>query len=359
MTSQEFLPPPAIPEHYPNVTRNLLRLFNEGRLTNVESVLAEPEYGYIARIQYEDGSSRITYGNDLGLNVKTSSELAKDKGHTKFVLKHLGVTVPEGREFLLPWWADTIREAQSLKGHEVTNTVDEAPNYIDESIGYPVYVKPVDGAKGGDVYRVEDANELQEIFDLYNENQTRLAVVERAVAMPDYRVVVFDGELICAYQRIPLAVTGNGVDSLETLVNDLQKDYERQGRDIQLSIADPQVQRYLGQKGLSGLFVPMVGDTQPLVAISNLSAGGTSVDFTSSIAPEWVELAKKIASGMNLRLCGVDLACADITSNDAEYAVLEVNAHPGLEHYASSGDVQKRLVDDFYIQALNSPLPRP
>lgn len=357
MESKEYAPPPTVHEHYTYVTRSLIRLFNEGRLSNIDSLLVEPEYGYLARIQYKDGSSRITYGNDLGLNTGTSSELAKDKGHTKFVLGHLGVTVPEGKEFLMPWWADAIGEKQKAKGHDIINTADEASGYIEESIGYPVYVKPVAGSKGGDVYRVENSAELQEIFDLYNEKQIRLAVVEQAVNMPDYRVVILDGELISAYQRVPLAVVGNGSDSIEILVDNLQKNYEEQGRDTQLSIADPRIQRYLGQKGLSVTFIPKAGETQSLASISNLSAGGTSIDVTSSISSEWVELAKKIASGMNLRICGVDLACSDITSSDADYAVLEVNSAPGLDHYAMSGDAQRQLVDDLYVRVLNASVP--
>lgn len=104
-------------------------------------------------------------------------------------------------------------------------------------------------------------------------------------------------------------------------------------------------------------FIPAVGEIQTLASISNLSAGGTSVDVTNSIAPEWVELSKKIAAGMNLRLCGVDLACTDITDGDADYAVLEVNAAPGLDHYAMSGDAQKQLVDDLYMRVLNVSVP--
>ena len=104
-------------------------------------------------------------------------------------------------------------------------------------------------------------------------------------------------------------------------------------------------------------FIPAVGEIQTLASISNLSAGGTSVDVTNSIAPKWVELSKKIAAGMNLRLCGVDLACTDITDSDVDYAVMEVNAAPGLDHYAMSGDAQKQLVDDLYMRVLNVSVP--
>ena len=36
---------------------------------------------------------------------------------------------------------------------------------IQEELGYPVYTKPVDSSKGGDIYKVPSANELGEIMD--------------------------------------------------------------------------------------------------------------------------------------------------------------------------------------------------
>ena len=34
----------------------------------------------------------------------------------------------------------------------------------------------------------------------------------------DYRISVLDGEVICAYQRIPLSIVGNGIDTIQTLL---------------------------------------------------------------------------------------------------------------------------------------------
>ena len=344
--------------HFTYVTRSLIRLFNEGRLTNVDSLYVEPEYGYLARVGYTDGSYRITYGNDLGLNTGTSSELAKDKVYTKKILAEMDVKVPEGEGFLLPWWADRIREKNEAKGHALTKTTDEINDYVENTIQYPVYIKPVAGSKGGDVFKVNDPSELQDIIDMYNEKQVRLAVVEAAIDMPDYRVVVLDGKLISAYQRVPLAVVGNGVDNTAALINDLQSKYEKDGRDTLLNPSDPRIIRYLGQKGLGLDYIPPSGETFTLASISNLSAGGTSVDVTETIDQKWVDLAAKIAKGMNLRLCGVDLACVDITDGESDYSVLEVNSAPGLDHYAMSGEAQKQIVDDLYVRVLNVSVPQ-
>lgn len=123
-------------EHYSYITRSLIRLYNEGLLTNVVSIDVEPEYGYTSRIKYLDGNYRVTYGNDLGLNSAASCELAKDKGHTKFLLRIMGVNYPEGMEFLLPWWAEEIGAQQRQRGNSRIITTDYAAVYIKDKIGY-------------------------------------------------------------------------------------------------------------------------------------------------------------------------------------------------------------------------------
>lgn len=214
------------------------------------------------------------------------------------------------------------------------------------------------GSKGGDVYKVANANELQSIIAIYDEKQVRLAVIEETINMPDYRVVILDGKLISAYQRVPLAVVGNGIDDTETLINDLQSTYQANGRDTLLNSLDPRIIHYLGQQELGLDYIPPAGETLTLTSVSNLSAGGTSVDVTDVIDKKWVELSAKIAQSMNLRLCGVDLACADISDGASDYSVIEVNAAPGLDHYAMSGEAQKQIVDDLYVKVLNVSVPK-
>jgi glutathione synthase/RimK-type ligase-like ATP-grasp enzyme len=88
--------------------------------------------------------------------------------------------------------------------------------------------------------------------------------------------------------------------------------------------------------------------------ISNLSAGGTADDVTDRVARRWRELGRDVAESFGLAFCGVDLACADIASEDADHSILEVNATPGLDHYAAVGERQERLVRDLYALVLNA-----
>jgi len=118
-------------------------------------------------------------------------------------------------------------------------------------------------------------------------------------------------------------------------------------------LTDIRITKHLKKQNISLNYIPANNENVTLISVSNLSAGGTSTDVGDIISPRWVDLAVKIAKNFNLRLCGVDLACKDITSANSEYSVYEVNAAP--DHYASSGDNQKRIVDELYIKVFNAP----
>ncbi len=340
--------------HYTYVTRRILHLLQLGKLDNVVGVEVEPEYGYLTKLTYTDGSHRITYGNDLGLNNAAACDLSKDKGYTKFMLRQLGIACPDGQEFLLPWWYEKIHTPQQKRGHDEFKTADQATAYVHDSIGYPVYVKPIDGSKGSNIFKVFDDASLESVLQLYEEKRVRLAVIEQPVEMPDYRIVVLDGELISAYERIALTVVGDGINSIRTLIAIVQGQYEKEGRDTRVDPGDERIVSFLAGQGKTVDDVPKSGESVVLVPISNLSAGGTSHDVGATVHPRWVEMAASIAKHFNLRLIGLDLACQDITSADAAYCVFEVNGSPGLDHYALSGDAQKELVDELYAKVLNA-----
>lgn len=350
----EQAPAPASHDHYSFVTRRAIKLYREGCLPNVQSLLVEPEYGYTTRLTYDDGSHRITYGNDLGLNPGAANDLAKDKGHTKFLLRSLGVNTPKGAEFLLPHWAERIRDSQRRRGNPKLRTTSDAPAYIQAHLGYPVYIKPVSGSKGLGVTSVQKETEAEAIFEQMDRDRSRVAVVEAAVEMPDYRLVMLDGVLISAYLRKPLTIVGDGKSPVIGLLTSLQTAYQREGRDTRIDRYDPRILQMLGRIGYSMATVPAKNQEVVLLPVSNLSAGGTSEDVTAYIHPRWTKLAAFIAANFNLRLCGIDLACEGIRDPKADYSILEVNATPGLDHYAYSGEAQQARVDQLYAKVLNA-----
>ena len=81
------------------------------------------------------------------------------------------------------------------------------------------------------------------------------------------------------------------------------------------------------------------------------------MDVTKKIHPEFGKIAVKLTKDMGLRLCGVDLMIdGDISQKPVTYSywVLEINSAPGLDHYARSGKVQEKIVENLYLEVLKS-----
>ena len=69
----------------------------------------------------------------------------------------------------------------------------------------------------------------------------RIAIVERYLPGHDYRIVVLDGEIISAYERFPLSVTGDGESSIIELMKQKQKRFIKSGRDTRINFNDPRI----------------------------------------------------------------------------------------------------------------------
>lgn len=328
----------------------VLTLYQAGCLPAVASVEVEPEFGYVTRIKYRDGGVRMTRGNDVGLNAGATDAVAKDKGYTRYFLAKNGFCIPDGQTFIMPWWLSQIR----VDSQVVRSSHDVLP-YVENVIGYPVYVKPIDGSMGRNVWKCQDSEHIAEVLDTYERERVRVALVERDVAMPDYRLVVLDGTLISAYHRVPLTVVGNGTSNIERLMTDLQESFWKVGRKTKVHGSDRRISLRLAELGIDLTHTPDCGEVIRLLDISNLSAGGNAIEMTHAVAPRWRELAVSVAHEFGLRFCGIDLACNDLAIDDGDYYVIEVNATPGLDHYGAVGEEQDRIVRDLYARVLNSP----
>jgi D-alanine-D-alanine ligase-like ATP-grasp enzyme len=85
-------------------------------------------------------------------------------------------------------------------------------------------------------------NEKELIFALLEIfKEDRVAIVERYLPGHDYRIVVLDGEIISAYERIPLSVTGDGKSSILSLMKKKQKQFNTSGRDTKIHFDDPRI----------------------------------------------------------------------------------------------------------------------
>ncbi len=308
------------------------------------SVFIEPVWKIVGQITFKNGKKSYFRYSTLDLNPMGASEIARDKDYANFFMQKMGYPTIEGKTFYSDAWGLAIGEGKKRNS-------DAAYRYS-QKLGFPVIVKPNSGSQGTGVALVYTKQELytalRKIF-----MHDRVALVQRPVVGKDYRIVVLDTEIISAYERIPLNVIGDGISTIEKLLQKKQKDFIASSRDTRINNTDPRIILKLKRKKLSLQSIPALGQQVFLLDNANLSTGGDAIDITHHIHPEFKKICIALTRDMGLRLCGVDLMIrGDITQKPAEYWVIEINSAPGLDHYVKTGKAQQAIVEDMYLTVL-------
>src|SRR3989338_6465458 len=311
-------------------------------------VVVEPEWKYTAQIIFKNGVIRSLRHYALDLNHDASYRIACDKHFAKFFMKQKGYPVAEGQTIFEASWAKALKKNR--------RTIFYAEKYA-KKLGYPVIVKPNSKNQGTDVCLVWDKKELKRaLLEAFKED--KVAVVERYLPGLDYRIVVLDGEIISAYLRIPLSVTGDGKSSILKLLKIKQNLFRSQKRNTHINFKDQRIKMKLHRQGYSFHSITVKGHKVFLLNNANLSTGGDSEDVTSTIHSGFKKIAVQVTRDMGLRLCGVDIMIrkGDITKNpkNCSYYIIEINAVPGLDHYVTTGKKQKKIVEAMYLKVLKA-----
>ncbi len=198
---------------------------------------------------------------------------------------------------------------------------------------------------------------LREIF-----KDDKVAIIEKYLPGRDYRIVVLDGEVISAYERVPLSVVGDGTSSIASLLRKKQKSASFLRRGIQVNFSDRRMKLKLKREGFSLKSVLPRGRQISLLDVANLSPGGEAINAIDKIHPKFRDIAIKITRDMGLRFCGVDIMVTrgDISKNpkkekECDYYIIETNSSPGLiGHHVKNSLEQKKLVEGMYLKILQA-----
>lgn len=305
-------------------------------------IMMDPEWNMVGQICFANGKKRYFRKSSLDLNTVGASEIGKDKDHANFFMQKMGYPVIPGKTFFSPEWGKAIGS---------TRGIDAAYQYACTQ-GFPVIVKPNSGSQGHAVALVHTRRDfysaVRRIFKI-----DRIALVQKPVQGKDYRILVLDDHVVLAYERIPLNVVGNGRSSIRMLFESKKKSLAAAGRETEVSVDDPRIKMKLVRTARTLESVPARGERVYLLDNANLSAGGDAVDVTNDINLAFRALAVKLTKDMGLRFCGVDLMVeGDITQKPKNYWVLEINALPGLTHYAKTSKKHEKIVEDVYLEVL-------
>ena len=311
------------------------------------SVVVEPEWGVASQIIYKNGLVRSVFRYSLDLNSIASADIAKDKGYAKFFMKKKGYPVAEGT---------TILENKRAKAINGKRNMAFAKKYV-KKIGFPAIIKPNSKSQGAGVHLVHSERELEmRLKEIFKDD--KVAVLEKYLPGRDYRIVVLDGEIISAYERIPLSVVGDGLHSVRDLLIAKQKNFISSGRDTKINLKESRIKTKLKKQNLS--FESVIGKNEKIFLLdnANLSTGGDAVDVTHAIHPGFRKISRQLTQDMGLRMSGVDIMVrkGDISQDPKKcsYYIIEINAAPGLDHYITTGKAQKRKIEEMYLKVIKA-----
>jgi len=277
----------------------------------------------------------------LGNNTRAIAvDIAQDKLLTKEILKSQCVPVASGTR--------------------VVNKEDAIS--FAEDIGYPVVLKPQFGNQGkGVIANIKDESELSNVYELLIKDYKDI-IIEKHIGGRDYRVCCVYGDIIAVSERIPPYVLGDGISSIEMLIQNLNGDPRRgEGHERELTKIkiDDTLKEYLKHKEYSLDTILPKKEKLNLKDNANLSTGGFAIDCTELISDENIEICKRAASAIGLDICGIDVRCEDISKPINEGGVIiEVNAAPGIRMHHNPCIGAKRNVAGYIVDKLFEDMPK-
>jgi cyanophycin synthetase len=272
-------------------------------------------------------------------------DIAGDKEETKNLLGAAEIPVPKGR---------------------IIHFDDNLADAIND-VGFPCVIKPINGNHGKgattNITTMQQAEKALDAARYYGRN----VICEKFITGFDFRVLVINYKFICAALRTPASVTGDGIHTIQWLVDETNKDPRRGfGHEKVLTQikVDDFTQKMLDHRGYSLETIPPKGEKVLLKPTANLSTGGTSTDVTDDVNPINIFLAERIAKIIGLDICGIDIMAADLRTPlfESGGAVLEVNAAPGFRMHVEPSEgiarnVAEPVVDMLYPKGSNGRIP--
>ena len=270
-------------------------------------------------------------------------EKGMDKQRTKELLKKAGIPVPDGRQF-------------SRKDDEET-VIEYA-----ETLGYPVVIKPKDGSFGrgvmSDIKSEEELKySLQYLREQLEEDQI---IVEKYIPGNDYRLYVVDDKVVGAILRVPPNVVGDGINSIEALIDIKNSERQLNPRLTTCPIKiNQELVDYIGKSGYTLESIPGKDEVVYLSDKGNISIGGDPIDVLDELSDEIKQIAVQALRAIpGLTHGAVDLIIdKDQDGNEAGY-VIELNPTAQIGGIlfpvkGKSRDIPAAIIDYYFPETKN------
>jgi len=226
----------------------------------------------------------------------------------------------------------------------------------------PIVVKPTHGTQGRQVYTsINNLNTYKAaIKDILPSHPSTMAgvIAEEMFQGEEYRILVNREAVLGIINRRPANVVGDGVTSIQELINRKNKDPRRKNDPNNFLVTinvDQHVQAELASQKLTLNSIPAKNQLVLLRKNSNISTGGDSLDVTDQAHQTVKEIALKAINAIpGLLFAGIDFMTKDITQSQTagSYIVVETNESPGYSIHDLPYEGKNRHAAEFFLKIL-------
>jgi cyanophycin synthetase len=273
----------------------------------------------MAIVTTSDKTSFVITGALTPLSNASIRVLAVDKLAANKFAKSIGVNVPDFEQ-----------------------ATEEAISRFIEEYG-KIVIKPAKGSRGRHVYFVSSIGEAK-IFLSEAKDEFDDFIVQKMATGVEARFYILDYECVGVTQRIPPSVIGDGVKTVEALIE--AENILREDKGVLTIIDVAEVVRF-GEQALLD-YVPVAGEQVVLMSTVNMSKGATSINITKSVHEGYKQISEKFARILKSKFIAVDIMIDNIESvpDSENYSFIEINDSPGFRSLYTADNA-----DDYDIAA--------
>jgi glutathione synthase/RimK-type ligase-like ATP-grasp enzyme len=302
---------------YLNITENYTPLINQ----DFKKILLENKYELNEsdkKIKYCDLDNKCNEKSyKLSFNNVNSVRLVINKYETNHFLRTNGVT--------------NVPHSLIIDLSDIDKILDQMRK---NNISYPIVLKPVDGTFGIDVYTsIMDKTQLIETIKILKEKNYTTYLLEGMFYGDNYRVFVFNNEVIDIIKREKPYVIGDGINTINYL-NELRNNEQIKNNFFPLKELDIY---YLKTQNYRPTDIPKLGEKVYVSNVINLHNGAIPSKIDINKVPiENIKLFQKVTNVLGLNCSGIDYLSNNIYEKyssdrtNKTNIILEVNGTPDV-----------------------------
>lgn len=221
----------------------------------------------------------------------------------------------------------------------------------------PLVVKPVTGRRGvGVSLGIHDAKTMVKAFRIAAAAEKEVIVQEQASGNL-YRVLVINNKLSAATMLTPACVTGDGVKTIASLIDEFNhqpgRENGRKGLLAKIEI-DADTLNIIALQDLTLETVLESGRKLVVKNTGNIRFGASSTDVTDKVHVYNKFVCERITRILNLDVVGIDIISPNISVplNENQGTVIDVNAAPDFKVHICPNVGQPRLVQKDFLNML-------